>query len=73
MIVITGASGHLGRHVFEQLSRLVDPAQLVAGVRTPEKVTDLAAQGVNVRRLDYTQLDTIRAAVDGADLSLIHI
>lgn len=71
MIVITGASGHLGRHVFEQLSRLVDPAQLVAGVRTPEKVTDLAAQGVNVRRLDYTQLDTIRAAVDGADQVLL--
>lgn len=71
MIVITGASGHLGRHVFEHFTDRVDPAQLVAGVRTPQRVADLAARGVNVRTLDYARPDTIRAALDGADQVLL--
>ncbi|MFP3499696.1 NAD(P)H-binding protein, partial [Pseudomonas sp. SIMBA_059] len=44
MIVVTGATGQLGRLVVNQLlSRGVPAASIVAAVRTPSKAADLAA------------------------------
>ena len=42
MIVVTGASGQLGRLVMEFLLQRVPAGQLVAAVRSPHKVADLA-------------------------------
>lgn len=67
MIVITGATGQLGRLVIEQLLHLGIPAEgIVAAVRTPAKAGDLAARGVIVREADYTRPDTLRDAFAGA-------
>jgi NAD(P)H dehydrogenase (quinone) len=66
MIVVTGASGHLGRLVIDALTATVDSGEVVAGVRTPDKVADLAERGVVVRRLDYDEPDTVRSALAGA-------
>lgn len=71
MIVVTGASGHLGRLVIKALTQVVDPSRVVAGARTPSKVADLAERGVVVRTLDYDQPDTVRNALTGASKVLL--
>lgn len=71
MIAVTGATGHLGRLVIEQLLQRVPPGQLVAAVRTPDKARDLAARGVQVRRADYDAPETLAAAFQGVDQLLL--
>ncbi|MBZ9711933.1 SDR family oxidoreductase [Deinococcus multiflagellatus] len=72
MIAVTGATGHLGRLTLDTLLRRGAPAQtLVALVRSPEKAADLAAQGVQVRRADYTQQETWPPALDGVSRLLL--
>lgn len=71
MIVVTGASGQLGRLVIAELLKSVPPAEIVAAVRDPAKVGDLAAQGVGVRVADYTLPETLDAAFAGADKLLL--
>lgn len=66
MIVITGASGQLGRLVISELLKTVPPAQIVAAVRHPGKASDLAALGVQLRVADYTQPATLDSAFAGA-------
>ncbi|WP_199444119.1 SDR family oxidoreductase [Umezawaea beigongshangensis] len=69
---VTGASGHLGRLVVEELlARGVAAADVVAIVRTPDKVADLAERGVRVRTADYSSPETLSAAVRGADVLLL--
>ena len=71
MILVTGASGHLGQLVVQQLVQKVPAGQVVAGVRDPGKATALAALGVQVRALDYTKPETIAAALAGVDRVLL--
>ena len=71
MIVITGASGQLGRLVIDELLKSVPASELVAAVRSPEKVEDLAKLGVQVRKADYTQPSTLETAFTGADKVLL--
>ena len=71
MIVITGASGQLGRLVIDKLLTSVPASQLVAAVRNPAAVEDLTRQSVVVRKADYTQPDTLDAAFHGADKLLL--
>lgn len=71
MIVVTGASGQLGRLVIEALLQKLPAAEIVAAARTPEKVGDLAVRGVQVRRADYNQPATLDAAFKGADKLLL--
>lgn len=71
MIVVTGATGQLGRLVIEHLLRTEPPASIVAAVRDPAKAADLAARGVQVRRADYTQPDTLASAFAGASKLLL--
>ncbi|CUH54103.1 NAD(P)H-binding protein [Shimia marina] len=66
MLIITGASGKLGGLVVEALQRLVTADQIGVSVRDPEKLTDLAARGVRVRRGDYEDADSLRHAWEGA-------
>lgn len=72
MIVITGATGQLGRLVIDQLLAAQVPAtDLVAAVRDPAKAADLAARGVQVRLADYNQPATLASAFAGADRLLL--
>jgi NAD(P)H dehydrogenase (quinone) len=71
MIVITGATGQLGRLVIQQLLNTTPASQIVAAVRRPEKALDLAAQGVVVRHADYTQPESLLAAFQGATKVLL--
>ncbi|MFE7896522.1 SDR family oxidoreductase [Streptomyces sp. NPDC057424] len=52
-IVVTGATGHLGRHVVEQLLEKVPAEQITAVVRNAEKAADFADRGVKIALADY--------------------
>ncbi|HEY3481719.1 MAG TPA: SDR family oxidoreductase [Streptomyces sp.] len=71
MIVVTGATGQLGRLVVEGLLKKVPPAEVVAAVRDPEKAAGFAARGVQVRRADYDDPASLTAAFAGADKVLL--
>ncbi len=71
-IVVTGATGHLGRLTVQALLRRGVPAdQIVATGRQVDKLDDLAARGVHIRRADYTDPASLRAAFAGADKVLL--
>ncbi|MFJ7152046.1 SDR family oxidoreductase [Streptomyces sp. NPDC100445] len=57
-IVVTGATGHLGRHVIEQLLEKVPAEQITAVVRDRAKGADLAARGVRPVVADYNAPET---------------
>jgi NAD(P)H dehydrogenase (quinone) len=71
LIAITGASGQLGRLVIQNLLATVAPRDIVALVRDPQKVTDLAARRIDVRQADYDQLETLPPALVGVDKLLL--
>lgn len=72
MITVTGASGHLGRLVVEDLlARGVPAGDLAVVVRSPEKVADLATRGVQVRTADYTDAQALTAALAGTERLLL--
>lgn len=68
-LFVSGASGQLGRRVVELL--LEGPDRVIAGTRTPEKLSDLKARGADVRRMDFDAPDTFSAALRGADRALL--
>jgi len=71
-IVVTGATGHLGRLVVESLlQRGVAADQVVATGRSVEKLADLADRGVVVRRADYTDPGSLKEAFEGAEKVLL--
>jgi len=71
MIVVTGATGQLGRLVIAALLKTVPAGQIAAAVRSPEKAGDLAALGVQVRRADYSDAASLDAAFQGATKVLL--
>jgi len=70
-LLVTGASGKLGKLVLKELLAAgVD--NIIATTRTPESLTDFAAQGVDVRRADFKDPSTLADAFkDGTRLLLI--
>lgn len=70
-LAITGASGQLGRLVVENLLATEPAASLRVLVRSPEKVTDLAARGVEVVAFDYSKPETLAPALSGVDRLLL--
>jgi NAD(P)H dehydrogenase (quinone) len=72
MIAITGATGHLGQlTIHALLGQGAAPQDIVALVRDPQKAEALAALGVQVRRADYKQPETLKAALEGVDRLLL--
>ncbi len=71
MIVVTGATGQLGRLVITALLQSVPAGKIVAAVRNPEQAADLAALGVQVRHADYTQPASLDTAFQGAEKVLL--
>ena len=71
MLIVTGASGQLGRKVVNNLLHHVPAGRIGVSVRDPEKVSDLQAAGVRVRRGDYDDADSLRLAWQGAERVLL--
>ena len=71
-IIVTGASGHLGRLSVEALlARGVPASDIVATSRDVTRIKDLAERGVVVRRADFAEPDGLPAAFEGADRLLL--
>ncbi len=71
MIVVTGATGQLGRLVIASLLKKVPASKIVAAVRNVEKARDLAESGIQVRYADYSQPASWNEALKGADKLLL--
>ena len=71
MIVVTGATGQLGKLVVEGLLKTVPAAQIVAAARDPQKAQNFAAKGIEVRQADYARPESLSAAFAGAEKVLL--
>ena len=71
-IVVTGATGHLGRLTVEALLRRgIAAEQITATGRRTETLGDLAERGVSVRRADFDDPTSLREAFAGAEKVLL--
>jgi NAD(P)H dehydrogenase (quinone) len=72
MIVITAATGRLGRAAAAELkSRAVPLAGVRLAARSPQKLADLAADGFATVQADYTDPGSLRSAFRGAEVVLL--
>ncbi|MDU4436607.1 MAG: NAD(P)H-binding protein, partial [Pluralibacter gergoviae] len=71
MIAITGATGHLGQLVINDLLKTVAANRLVAIVRNPAKAQALQQQGIIVRQADYRDQAAFTAALEGVEKLLL--
>jgi NAD(P)H dehydrogenase (quinone) len=69
-LVVTGASGHLGRRAVELLLD-AEAGHIVAATRSPEKLASLADRGAEVRRADFDDPVSFIEAFAGADRLLL--
>ena len=72
-ILVTGATGQLGRRVTELLlgEHGVAAADLILVTRSPDALAPLAEQGAQVRHGDFGEPGSLPAAFEGADKALI--
>lgn len=71
MIVVTGATGQLGRLVIDELLKTTEAKNIIAAVRTPAKANSLADRGIQVREADYSRPETLATAFNGASKLLL--
>ncbi|WP_342381048.1 SDR family oxidoreductase [Myxococcus stipitatus] len=69
-LLVTGASGQLGRRVVELLLES-HHGPLIVTTRAPAKLADLAARGVIVRKADFDDAASLDAAFAGAQRLLL--
>jgi len=70
-IVVTGATGHLGRFVIEGLLEKVPADRITAVVRSEEKAADFAARGVKLAIADYNAPETFDGLFSAGDKVLL--
>jgi NAD(P)H dehydrogenase (quinone) len=71
-IVVTGATGHLGRLVVaDLLARGVPAPEIVAAGRAVDRIKDFADRGVTVAAIDFADPASLRAAFAGAGKVLL--
>lgn len=67
-ILVSGASGNLGRLIIKHLIKRGTPvSDIVAGARSPQKVRDLEEQGIRVVRFDYDDPASLKEGLKGID------
>ncbi|MFG1924686.1 SDR family oxidoreductase [Cryptosporangium sp. NPDC048952] len=70
-LLVTGATGNLGRRTLQLLLERVPAEQLAGLSRTPGRAADLAERGVDVRQGDYLDYASLVRAFDGVDRLLL--
>lgn len=70
-ILVTGASGQLGRKVVTRLLQQLPASDVAVAVRNPDSVADLIAAGVVVRSADYEQPQSLDGAFAGIERALL--
>ena len=66
-ILITGATGHLGKEVANALLKKVNASSVAVMVRDTTKAKDLEAKGVEIRTGDYGNDESLVKAFAGID------
>ncbi|RUT79313.1 SDR family oxidoreductase [Ancylomarina longa] len=66
-ILITGATGNLGKSVIHNLLKVIKPGDLAVLGRNAEKLENLKIVGVDVRIGDYNDYDSLLQAFQGID------
>ncbi|ODA90694.1 NAD(P)-dependent oxidoreductase [Leifsonia xyli subsp. xyli] len=71
-IIVTGATGHLGRLTVEALRKRGVPAASIRALgRSAERLAPLAAQGIETAVIDFDKPETLEPAFAGADAMLL--
>lgn len=70
-VIVTGASGNLGRLVAENLMERFTPEQLVLVTRRPDALSEFRARGAEVRYGDFDEPDSLPAAFAGGRRMLL--
>ncbi|MEZ5891865.1 MAG: SDR family oxidoreductase [Parvularculaceae bacterium] len=70
-IIVTGASGQFGRAAAALLLEKISPSRLILTSRTPERLSDFAKQGADVRYADFDRPETLSPAFKGGDRMLL--
>jgi len=68
--VVTGATGHLGSQIVQQLAQRVAATDITLGVHTPAKAASFADQGMTVLPLDYGDQGSIVTSLAAADVAI---
>lgn len=71
MIIVTGATGQLGRQIVERLLTRVPADQVGVSVRVPQKAQVFADQGIRVRQGSFTDAASLAHAFEGASQVLV--
>ncbi|MFD0024485.1 NAD(P)H-binding protein [Streptomyces sp. NPDC058382] len=71
MIIVTGATGKLGRRVVESLLTRVPAERIGVSVRDPQKAKAFADRGVRVRQGSFTDAAGLAHAFEGASQVLL--
>ena len=71
MILITGATGQLGRSVIEHLVKKTEASRIAALVRDVNKASELKARGVELRVGNYEDLPSLERAMRGVEKVLL--
>jgi NAD(P)H dehydrogenase (quinone) len=72
-LLVTGASGHLGRQTIHHLldALRIAPDRIAAASRSPGKLASFAKQGLDVRRADFDEPEALDAAFAGIERLLL--
>ena len=71
MILVTGATGHLGSATLHFLLKKLPASQLAALVRDADKAADLNANGIDIRVGTYDDTASLEKAMQGIDTVLL--
>lgn len=71
MLIVTGATGHLGSLIVNRLLKRVPADRIGVSVRDLSKAADLAERGVRVRAGDFTEPDSLKHAFEDAERVLV--
>jgi len=70
--LITGATGNLGSHIFNELIKLVPSSDVTAGVHTVAKAKHISDTGAKLAAIDFFKEDTLIEAFTNKDV-LIYV
>lgn len=71
MILVTGATGHLGHAVVQQLLTKTSANNIAVLARDANKATDYAAKGISVRIGDFNDIASLAEATKGIEKVLL--
>lgn len=71
MLIVSGATGQLGRRIVEHLLTFVPASRIGVSTRKPNDAAAFAEAGIRVRQGDYSDAATLRHAWEGAERVLL--